>query len=461
MPRFSLQFGAGGDRILETETDKSPVAAMMEEDLASERTQRTRRSVQGTHQSAARTVELGPHVRQTADFACGQVCFSTDLGEELALVSAVEHTEKMSEGVQGMARPPATAEEEHGTACMGARRASASMRQEPDSAQEEFYGGGFDDVDELQAAGISALDCTKLREAGYLTLGQVAMETIKSLCAVRGLSEAKVEKVKAAVKGLVCYGFRSGSEVAAQRQSVYRISTGSRNLDELLGGGINSQELTEVFGEFRTGKTQLCHTLCVTAQMSRDMGGGEGMVAYLDTEGTFRPENIAGIARRYGMDVDAVLDNIRHVRIHSHEHLNEALVQATALFMEAPFRALIIDSIIQPFRTDFAGRAELSERQQKLNHFCARLLKVASEFNIAVMYTNQIMSDPSAGSTGGFAPTWKPAGGHVLAHASTTRLYLRKGAGGSRVCKMYDSPCRPEGEASFALTDGGIVDFSG
>ena len=431
---------------------------MAEADTASERTRKSMRS--GSGGRGAMHGQM--HARD--GIASGQAQFSS-LQEELALASAHGNVDAASAGIQGMAQPPATAEEDfEGVTCVEGGRGEACVPhvETIHRAQEEpFNGSGFDEVDELQSAGISAADCAKLRDAGYLTVGQVAMETNKSLCAVRGLSEAKVEKVKAAVKSLVCFGFRSGSEVAAQRQSVYRISTGSRNLDELLGGGINSQELTEVFGEFRTGKTQLCHTLCVTAQMSRDMGGGEGMVAYLDTEGTFRPENIAAVARRYGMDIDAVLDNIRHVRIHSHEHLNEALVQATALFMEAPFRALIIDSIIQPFRTDFAGRAELSERQQKLNHFCARLLKVAAEFNIAVLYTNQIMSDPSVGCAGGFAPTWKPAGGHVLAHASTTRLYLRKGAGGSRVCKVYDSPCRPEGEASFALTDGGIIDYSG
>jgi RecA/RadA recombinase len=50
-----------------------------------------------------------------------------------------------------------------------------------------------------------------------------------------------------------------------------------------------------VFGEFRTGKTQLCHTLCVTSQLPTSMGGGNGKAAYIDTEGTFRPERVVPI----------------------------------------------------------------------------------------------------------------------------------------------------------------------
>ena len=125
--------------------------------------------------------------------------------------------------------------------------------------------------------------------------------------------------------------------------------------------------------------------------------------------------------------------------------------------IEDTFALLIIDSIMAPFRVDYSGRGELAERQQVLNRVLNRVQKISEQFNIAVFITNQVTADPAGGMTYAVDPK-KPVGGNVIAHASTTRLFLRKGKGDQRVCKIYDSPSIPESECLYQLTDGGISD---
>lgn len=236
-----------------------------------------------------------------------------------------------------------------------------------------------------------------------------------------------------------------------------KVTVGSKDVDALLGGGVESQSITELYGEFRTGKTQWCHMLCVTSQMPLAQGGGEGKACYIDTEGTFRPERIKEIAARFGLDGDAVLSNIIWARIFTVDNLLAALNEVAAQFAEQPFRVLIVDSIMALFRVDYQGRGELSERQQRLGVVMSRLTKIANEFNVAVVVTNHVMADP-AGLTFAGADNKKPIGGHVLAHASTTRLYLKHRKGENRVCKLTCSPYMPEAEAQYSIGEGGIDD---
>ncbi|XP_020105227.1 meiotic recombination protein DMC1 homolog isoform X2 [Ananas comosus] len=301
----------------------------------------------------------------------------------------------------------------------------------------------FESIDKLISQGINAGDIKKLQDAGIYTCNGLMMHTKKSLTGIKGLSEAKVDKICEAAEKLV-------------RKSVIRITTGSQALDELLGGGIETLSITEAFGEFRSGKTQLAHTLCVSTQLPIHMHGGNGKVAYIDTEGTFRPDRIVPIAERFGMDANAVLDNIIYARAYTYEHQYNLLLGLAAKMAEEPFRLLIVDSVIALFRVDFSGRGELAERQQKLAQMLSRLTKIAEEFNVAVYMTNQVIADPGGGMF--ISDPKKPAGGHVLAHASTIRLMLRKGKGEQRVCKIFDAPNLPEAEAVFQITPGGIMD---
>jgi DNA repair protein RAD51 len=242
-----------------------------------------------------------------------------------------------------------------------------------------------------------------------------------------------------------------------QRQELISITTGSRELDKLLGGGIETGSITEMFGEFRTGKTQLAHTLAVTCQLPANSGGGEGKCLYIDTEGTFRPERLISIAERFKLEPNEVLDNVACARAYNTDHQTNLLIQASALMSESRYSLLIVDSATALYRTDYSGRGELAARQMHLAKFLRHLLRMADEFGIAVLITNQVVANVDNSSM--FAgDNKKPIGGNIIAHASTTRLSLRKARGENRVCKIYDSPSLPEAEAQFSIGVDGVND---
>lgn len=273
---------------------------------------------------------------------------------------------------------------------------------------------------------------------------------------MKGISEQKANKLKEAAYKLVPIGFSTGKQQLQQRQDLIMLSTGSRCLDELLKGGIETGSLTEIFGEFRTGKTQLCHTLCVTCQLPLDQGGGEGKAVYIDTEGTFRPQRLVAIAERFGLDPGDVLDNVAYARAHNSEQQVELLKMASALMAEDRYALVVVDSATALFRTDYSGRGELSERQMQLAQFLRSLTRICEEFGVAVVVTNQVVANPDGMSFAKDAT--KPIGGNIMAHASTTRLRFKKARGDNRICQIYDSPNLPESDCQFAVSDGGVVD---
>lgn len=313
-------------------------------------------------------------------------------------------------------------------------------------------------VEELQNYGINVSDIQKLKSAGIFTVNTVLSTTRRHLCKIKGLSEVKVEKIKEAANKIIKVGFISATVQLDIRKNVFSLSTGSKQLDSILGGGIMTMSITEVFGEFRCGKTQLSHTLCVTTQLPKEMGGGEGKVAYIDTEGTFRPERIKQIAERYDLDPDTCLENVTYARALNSEHQMELIEALGEELSSGDYRLIIVDSIMANFRVDYCGRGELNERQQKLNQHLFKLNRLAEEFNIAVFLTNQVQSDPGASALFASADGRKPVGGHVLAHASATRILLRKGRGEERVAKLQDSPDMPEKECVYIIGENGITD---
>lgn len=327
-----------------------------------------------------------------------------------------------------------------------------------EAAEDDGGGaGGATPIQKLEECGISAGDVKKLQEGGMYTVESVAFATRKDLLALKGISEAKADKIKAEANKLVPMGFVSAAELHQTRQDIIQISTGSKELDKLLQGGIETGSITELFGEFRTGKSQLCHQLCVTCQLPLQQGGGEGRAMYIDSEGTFRTERIVAIAERYGLNSDEVLDNIAYARAYNTDHQTQLLMQAAAMMTESRFALLIVDSATALYRTDYSGRGELSARQMHLAHFLSCLRKIADEFGVAVVITNQVVASVD-GMAAMFGNPAKPIGGNIIAHASTTRLQLRKGKGEARICKIYDSPCLPEAEATFAINPDGIGD---
>ncbi|KAI0257380.1 Rad51-domain-containing protein [Lactifluus subvellereus] len=302
--------------------------------------------------------------------------------------------------------------------------------QDSQAAREEEEGyqvSGPLLVEKLQEAGIHAQDIKKLTDAGFHTVEAVAYTPKKNLISIKGISEQKAEKILAEAQKIVPLGFQSATEVHARRSELVHITTGSKNLDTLLGGGMETGSITELFGEFRTGKSQLCHTLAVTCQLPVDMGGGEGKCLYIDTE---------------------VLDNVAYARAYNADHQHQLLTAASALMSESRFCLLIIDSATALYRSDYIGRGELAARQAHLSKFLRTLQRLADE----------VMSSPDA-TAGPYASNEKkPIGGNILAHASTTRLQLKKGRANTRICRIYDSPCLPESETTFAILQSGIGD---
>jgi len=252
-------------------------------------------------------------------------------------------------------------------------------------------------------------------------------------------------------------GFTTASEFHKQRAEIIHLTTGSKELDKLLGGGIETGSITELFGEFRTGKTQICHTLCVTCQLKLEQGGGEGKALYIDTEGTFRPERLIAMAEKFGLNPSDVLDNVAYARAHNTDHQSQLLLQASAMLAESRYALLVVDSATGLYRTDYSGRGELAARQMHLARFLRSLMRIADEFGVAVVITNQVVAEVDGAAMFSKDPK-KPIGGNIMAHASTTRLSLRKGRGNSRVCKIFDSPCLPEAEAMFTINENGIGD---
>lgn len=301
------------------------------------------------------------------------------------------------------------------------------------------------------------MDIRKLEEAGFNTVEAVAFTPRKVLLNIKGISEAKADKIQAEAVKLVPMGFTTATEYHLKRSELIKVSTGSKELDKLLDGGIETGSITEIFGEFRTGKTQLCHQLCVTCQLPIDSGGAEGKAMYIDTEGTFRPERLLAIAERYQLNGQQVLDNVSYARAYNSDHQTSLLLQATGMMMESRYAVMIVDSAVGLYRTDYSGRGELSARQMHLAKFLRSLLRIADEFGVAVVLTNQVVAQVD-GAAMFAADTKKPIGGHIMAHSSTTRLYLRKGRGETRICKIYDSPCLPESEAMFAINADGVGD---
>jgi meiotic recombination protein DMC1 len=334
---------------------------------------------------------------------------------------------------------------------------NGSKIKDEQDAVDEAQGKECMLVDELQDHGILATDVLKLKQAGICTVKGIAMVSKRNLCKIKGLSEMRVDKIKEAANRVLKLDFITAAAYAQRRGSVFCITTGSTDFDAMLNGGIQTMSITEVFGEFRTGKTQLASTLCITVQLDAEQGGCNGRAAFIDTEGTFRPERLRKIAERFGLDPEEALENVIFARAFNSEHQSDLLANLSAKFSEegGRYKLLVIDSVVSLFRSDFTGRGELGERQQRLNQFLAKLLQIAEEFNLAVLITNQVMADPSGGLAFAADPK-KPIGGHVLAHASTTRIYLRKGKSENRIAKIYDSPDVPESEAMYSITDGGI-----
>jgi DNA repair protein RadA len=309
------------------------------------------------------------------------------------------------------------------------------------------------DIEDLP--GIGPKTAEKLREAGYKTVEKIAVSSPKDLCELADLGETIATKVIEAAKEMAeVGGFITAQELQEKRKSIGHITTGSKDVDELLGGGVETQAITEVFGEFGSGKSQLGHQLCVNVQLPVEKGGLGAGAIFIDTENTFRPQRIIQMAEGLEQDPTVVLKNIRVARAFNSSHQILLAEKSEELLRQGGIRLLVVDSLTSSFRAEYIGRGTLAERQQLLNKHLRTLHELADLHDIAVFVTNQVSARPDAF----FGDPNKPIGGHVLGHSATMRIYLRKSKKGQRIARLVDSPNLPEGEAIFVVTESGIVD---
>ena len=304
--------------------------------------------------------------------------------------------------------------------------------------------------------GIGPAVAAKLESAGIYDLMTLAVMSPATLADAAGVGAAVARKAIQAARGLLNLGFQDGIEFAQKRENICHITTGSKSFDELLGGrGVESRAITEAFGAYGSGKTQLGLTLAVNVQLPKEQGGSSGKAVFIDTEGTFRPNRIKQIAEKLGANPEKVLRNILVARAFNSDHQMLLLEKIGEMVKEGePIRLLIIDSLTAHFRAEFSGRGQLADRQQKLNRYMHDLMKLAETHNLAVYVTNQVMANPAQL----FGDPTTAIGGNIVGHASTYRVYLRRGKKGSRVAKLVDSPNLPDNEVMFFLSEGGVGD---
>jgi DNA repair protein RadA len=309
----------------------------------------------------------------------------------------------------------------------------------------------------IDLPGVGPGAVAKLEAAGIYDLMGLAVLTPAQLSETAGMSESVARKAIQASRQMMDLGFTDGLSHEEKRKELFNITTGSKNLDNLLGGrGIQTKSITEAFGAFGSGKTQLALSLAVGVQLPVEQGGANGKAVNIDTEGTFRPERVRQFADGIGANPEKVLKNILVARAFNSDHQMLLLDKVAQLIKDGePIRLMIIDSLTAHFRAEFSGRGQLADRQQRLNRYLHNLMKVAEQNNLAVYVTNQVMSDPAQL----FGDPTKAIGGNIVGHASTYRMYLRRGKKDSRVAKLIDSPDLPDNETVFMIETGGLRDI--
>jgi len=304
--------------------------------------------------------------------------------------------------------------------------------------------------------GVGPATAEKLREMGFHTVESLATATIKELTQA-GVSEQQSAKVIGEARDTLALNFVRADELIKMRQNVRRLSTGSKQIDELLGGGLETQTITEFYGEYGVGKSILCHQLAVNVQLPEDRGGLNGASLYIDTENTFRPEWIVRMAAALGLDPTQAAKNIIYSEAFNSDHQVLLLEKADRVIQENNVKLIILDSLTSHFRSEYLGREMLAERQQKLNSHMHRLVRLSRAFNACAVVTNQVMAKPDQF----FAMAVEAVGGHIVSHTSHTRVFLRRTASGPvRICRLVSSSYLPEGERIFKITEEGIKDIT-
>ena len=290
----------------------------------------------------------------------------------------------------------------------------------------------------------------KLDDSGLGTLMALAVTSPAEVSSVAGLSESVARKLIKQARENLSLGFEKAKDYAQRRDKIQKISTGCTNFDEVLDGGFESGAITEVFGQFGSGKTQLAHLLVVRALIEDP----KNKAIFLDTENTFRADRISDFAMANGLDPENALERIFVARAYNSDHqilLTEEIEKM--LQKDQDYRIIVVDSLTSHFRAEFIGRGTLASRQQMLNKHMHQLMKMADLYNMVVYVTNQVMAKPDQF----YGDPTTAIGGHIVGHNSTFRIYMRPGKAGSTYAKLIDSPNLPQSDTNFNITKEGFV----
>ena len=338
------------------------------------------------------------------------------------------------------------------------------------------------DVDLEELPGVGPATAEKLRDAGFDSFQSLAVASPGELSNTADVGDSTAaDIIQGAREQADIGGFETGSQVLERRERIGKLTWYIDEVDELLGGGVETQSITEVYGEFGAGKSQVTHQLVVNVQLPPEQGGLGGAAMFIDSEDTFRPERIDDMVRglpeeaiQAAMDereiegspddeeameelVDDFLDKIHVAKAFNSNHQMLLAEKAQELANEHeesewPIQLLCVDSLTAHFRAEYVGRGELAERQQKLNRHLHDLDKVGNLYNAAVVVTNQVASNPDSF----FGDPTQPIGGNILGHKSTFRIYLRKSKGDKRIVRLVDAPNLADGEAVMRVQDEGL-----
>ncbi|WP_101295097.1 DNA repair and recombination protein RadA [Halegenticoccus soli] len=337
-----------------------------------------------------------------------------------------------------------------------------------------------DDLESLPGVGPATAD--KLVEAGFDSYQSIAVASPSELSNTADIGESTSgDIIRAARKAADIGGFETGAAVLQRRETIGKLSWQIPEVDDLLGGGLETQSITEVYGEFGAGKSQVTHQMAVNVQLPQEYGGLRGSCIFIDSEDTFRPERIDDMVR--GLDDEIIQATMDDREIEGSPGDEDAMEELLADFLdrihvakafnsnhqillaekakelagehedtEWPVRLLCVDSLTAHFRAEYVGRGNLAERQQKLNKHLHDLMRIGDLYNTAILVTNQVASNPDSY----FGDPTQPIGGNILGHTSTFRIYLRKSKGDKRIVRLVDAPNLADGEAIMRVQGAGL-----
>lgn len=303
--------------------------------------------------------------------------------------------------------------------------------------------------------GIGPTTEEKLKNHGYSEVINLSVAVPRTVSEITGMSEVACRKIIQCAREMMHMDFKNGKDVdKKQEEDTKYLSFGCKPLDDLTKG-LRTGWITEAYGAWGSSKTQIAFQLCVTAQLPEDKGGfgDDAKIVYVDTENTFVTSRIRQIAKAKGLDPEKVLSNILYIRVFNSDHQIFAAQEINKLLQKKEnIKLIIVDSLTAHFRSDFSGRGELYDRQSSLNRHMRYLANLSTQYDLVVFVTNQVMSNPA----GIYGDPTVAVGGNILGHNSTTRLYLRRAAKGTRVAKLVDSPNLADGECTYIVTNDGL-----